>query len=61
MPLEVGRRNALGADLQLIPIEDAWAERRFAICFAQLETLPAASRRLVAHLEARAAAAARTG
>jgi DNA-binding transcriptional LysR family regulator len=61
VPLEVGRRSALGTDIQLIPIDDAWAERRFAICFARLETLPAPSRRLVAHLEARAAEAARTG
>ena len=59
VPLEVGRRSVVGSDLQLIPIDDAWAERRFAICFRQLESLPPASRRLVAHLEARAAELAR--
>lgn len=60
VPLEVGRRSAVGADIALIPIADAWAERSFAICFRQLETLPPASRRLVGHLEARAALAVAT-
>ena len=47
VPLEVGRRAAVGADIALIPIDDAWAERRFAICFRDFEALPPASRRLV--------------
>jgi len=54
VPLEVGRRSAAGADIELIPIDDAWAERRFAICFRDAEALPAASQRLVAYLLARA-------
>ena len=37
-----------------IPLNDAWAERSFAICFRQLEALQPASQRLLAHLEARA-------
>ena len=57
VPVEIGRRCTAGSDIQLIPIEDPWAERRFALCFRQLESLPPASRRLAAHLEARAAAA----
>ena len=57
MPFEVGRRAAASADLSLVPISDAWAERRFAVCFRQREALPPASRRLLDHLEARAAAA----
>ena len=60
VPLEVGRRSAVGADIALVPIGDAWAERSFAICFRELETLPPASRRLVDHLQARAADAARS-
>jgi len=58
VPLEVGRRGAAHADLSLVPITDSWAERCFAICFRQREALPPASRRLLDHLEARAAAAA---
>ena len=57
VPLEVGRRAA-GVDLALIPIEDAWAERGFAVCFRDLASLPPASRRLVEHLQARAAGSA---
>ena len=57
VPLEVGRRGAAHADLSLVPISDSWAERCFAICFRQREALPPASRRLLDHLEARAAAA----
>jgi DNA-binding transcriptional LysR family regulator len=60
VPLEVGRRSAAGADIELIPIDDAWAERSFAICFRDFDSLPPASRRLVAHLQARAAASAPT-
>ena len=58
VPLEVGRRAAVGADIALVPIADAWAERRFAICFRDFDALPPASRRLVDHLQARAAACA---
>ena len=31
VPLEIGRRAAVGADIALVPIADAWAERSFAI------------------------------
>ncbi len=60
VPLGVGRGGAAAADIQLIPIADAWAERRFAICFRPSEALPPASLRLAGHLEARAALAAAT-
>ncbi|MEO8312012.1 MAG: LysR family transcriptional regulator [Caldimonas sp.] len=60
VPLEVGRRSAAAADIELIAIDDAWAERRFAICFRSAEALPPASLRLAEHLEARAALAAAT-
>ena len=59
VPLEVGRRAAAGDDIVLIPIEDAWAERSFAICCRDFASLPTASRRLVEHLQARAAASVR--
>jgi len=58
VPLEVARRSGAGADIELIPIDDAWAERSFAICCRDLAALPLASRRLVGHLQARAAASA---
>jgi DNA-binding transcriptional LysR family regulator len=54
VPLEVGRRGAAGLDVRMVPLSDAWAERRFAICFRQLESLAPASQRLVEHLQARA-------
>jgi DNA-binding transcriptional LysR family regulator len=60
VPLEVGRRGAAGLDVRMVPISDAWAERSFAICFRQFETLQPASQRLVAHLQARAAQAGST-
>jgi DNA-binding transcriptional LysR family regulator len=56
VPLEVGRRSA-GLDIRMVPISDPWAERSFAICFRQFETLQPASQRLVAHLQVRAAQA----
>ena len=58
VPLEVARRTAANADIELIPLDDAWAERSFAICCRDLAALPLASRRLVGHLQARAAASA---
>jgi DNA-binding transcriptional LysR family regulator len=59
VPLEVGRRSSAGADIELIPIDDAWAERSFAICCRDFAALPPASRRLVGHLLARAGEAER--
>jgi DNA-binding transcriptional LysR family regulator len=60
VPLAIGRRGA-GADVELIPIRDAWAERRFAICCRDFAALPAAGLRLVEYLEGRAADAPASG
>jgi DNA-binding transcriptional LysR family regulator len=38
------------AGLLSIPLSDAWAKRRFAICFRDLKSMPAPARRLVEHL-----------
>ena len=57
VPVEVGRRSARHPGVMPIPC-DAWAERRFAICFRTLESLPPAAQRLVEHLAARRAAQA---
>ena len=46
----------IGTTARRIPIDDAWAQRSFAICFRDFATLPPASRRLVGHLQERAAA-----
>ena len=54
VPLEVGGRTAAGLDVRMVPLSDAWAERSFAICFRQFETLPPASQRLIEHLQLRA-------
>jgi DNA-binding transcriptional LysR family regulator len=58
VPLGVGRRGAGGVDVRLVPLSDAWAERRLAICFREWASLPPASQRLVEHLERCAAAPA---
>ena len=58
VPLDVGRRGGAGLDVRMVPLSDPWAERRFAICFRQLESLAPASQRLVEHLELRAAQSA---
>lgn len=57
VPIEVGRRSAVGADIALVPLGDEWAQRTFAICCRRLDALPPASRRLADHLRARAAEA----
>jgi DNA-binding transcriptional LysR family regulator len=55
VPLEVAGtyRQALG--IEAIPLADAFAARRFAVCFRDFDALQPAARRLVEHLEARAA------
>jgi hypothetical protein len=40
----------------VVPLSDAWAERRFAICFRSEANLSPAAKLLVAHLRDRAAA-----
>ena len=55
IPIEVGAQYAAMLGVKIIPLTDAWAHRRFAICFPRLETLQAPVRRLVEHLAQRAA------
>ena len=38
VPVEIGRRAALGSDIALVPIDDAWARRSFAVCFRELSS-----------------------
>ncbi len=58
VPLELARRSA-GSDVRLVALDDDWAEIGLAVCFAAFESLPAASQRLVEHLQLRATQAAR--
>jgi DNA-binding transcriptional LysR family regulator len=56
VPLEVGAPQAAALGIRMIPLANAWAGRRFAVCFQEASLQPAA-RRLVEHLVARAASA----
>ncbi|CAL8478704.1 MULTISPECIES: LysR family transcriptional regulator [Caballeronia] len=55
VPMEVAGtyRQALG--VEAVPLSDAFAKRRFVVCFRDFEALQPAARRLVEHLETRAA------
>ena len=61
MPSEVATPFAAGFDLRVVPLTDAWAERRFAICFRSHEGLSPSARLLVAHLERLAKSPSRPG
>ena len=50
VPREVAQPFAASAPVCIIPLSDPWAQRRFAICYRSLQTLPAAARLLVTHL-----------
>ncbi|MDO8773644.1 MAG: LysR family transcriptional regulator [Burkholderiaceae bacterium] len=51
VPLEVAQPYAAGHALCLIPLEEPWAQRHFAICFRDEAGLSAAARLLLAHLQ----------
>jgi DNA-binding transcriptional LysR family regulator len=57
VPLEVGEPYAAMLGIKVIPLGDAWAQRRFAVCFQDAAALQPAARRMVDHLEMRAAQA----
>jgi hypothetical protein len=54
IPQEVGAPYASMLGVKMIPLTDAWADRRFAVCFQSFEGLQPAAQRLVDHLVARA-------
>jgi len=54
IPQEVGAPYASMLGVKMIPLTDAWAVRRFAVCFQSFEGLQPAAQRLVDHLVARA-------
>jgi len=56
VPREVADPYALTFGLRVMPLTDSWARRRFAICFRDEASLPAAARLLVEHLAGSSAA-----
>jgi DNA-binding transcriptional LysR family regulator len=58
VPREVIDPLAASFGLRVVPLSDAWAERRFAICFRSEANLSPAAKLLVAHLRDRAAGSA---
>ncbi|HEX6707016.1 MAG TPA: LysR family transcriptional regulator [Albitalea sp.] len=54
MPREAIAPDASAAGLVLVPLADAWAERRFVVCMREEASLPATARLLVEHLGAQA-------
>lgn len=57
IPVEVGGPYAKVLGVRIVPLTNDWAHRSFAICFPKLESLQPPARRLVEHLEQRAAQA----
>lgn len=54
VPREVATGFAGLPQLRIIELQDAWAERRFIVCFRDAATLPPAARLLLDHLTAQA-------
>lgn len=54
IPVQVGATSASARAVRLIPLADAWAQRRFAIVFRDAEALAPAARRMLEHLASRA-------
>ena len=52
VPREVAEPVAPTYGLQVLPLTDAWAQRRFAICFQDEQRLSPAAKALAAHLQA---------
>ncbi len=50
VPQEVGEPYARTLGLKIVPLAEAWAERCFAVCYPDFDTLQPAARRMVEHL-----------
>ncbi|CDN87845.1 Transcriptional regulator, LysR family [Hydrogenophaga intermedia] len=55
VPREVSAPHTLDGRVRLVPLNEPWAQRRFAICFRRREDLNVAAGRLVDHLCSQAA------
>jgi DNA-binding transcriptional LysR family regulator len=58
IPAQVGTPYARLLGIKVVPLTDAWARRRFAVCFRDYDALQPAAQRMVDHLAERARAAA---
>jgi DNA-binding transcriptional LysR family regulator len=50
VPAEVAAPYAQTYSLRVIPLTDAWAQRRFALCFRDEQALSPAAQLLLGHL-----------
>jgi len=53
-PEEVGQSYAKLLNVRIVPLANAWARRRFVICFRAYDTLQPAAQHIVDYLEERA-------
>jgi DNA-binding transcriptional LysR family regulator len=58
VPVEVAETYRRTLGLKIIPLKDAWAHRRFIICFKDFDALQPAAQRLVEYLHGRSPRAA---
>jgi DNA-binding transcriptional LysR family regulator len=58
IPRQVMRGFTMHRGIKVIPLSDAWATRRFAVCFRDRAALTPAALRMVEHLAAKAQASA---
>jgi DNA-binding transcriptional LysR family regulator len=54
VPEEVGQSYAKLLNVRIVPLANAWAQRRFVICFRAYDALQPAAQRIVDYLEERA-------
>jgi DNA-binding transcriptional LysR family regulator len=54
VPVEVGDAYRPTLGIQLIPLTDPWAQRRFIVCYRNFDALQPAAQRMVDHLAERA-------
>jgi DNA-binding transcriptional LysR family regulator len=54
VPAEVGETYRATLGIEVIPLRDAWAQRRFVVCYRDFEALQPAAQRMVDHLAERA-------
>lgn len=57
VPAEVGETYRATLGIEVIPLTDAWAQRRFVVCYRDFEALQPAAQRMVDHLAQRAVTA----
>ena len=55
IPRQISLAQAPASAIKVIPLTDAWAKRRFALCYRDAATLPPAAAKMVEFLASRAA------